>query len=213
MKKLLPFIFLTLLFNCDSDEEPARLKFTGQVVDGDAMFQTPLKNVWVKITYYNPTPSFIKTDSVLTDESGNYSFVVDNDPAIQLYTLDVQDDYWFGCTNFFQASRFQYIFRDVDREETNTSTLNVCMTGLVKLVFTKSSTSKDTVSVSGKVGIFRFFPTKVSRSMVIENYYFSNRVSSVDYDFKLRKENGEVVTWTTTAAVEPMVTKEVSVDF
>jgi hypothetical protein len=87
------------------------------------------------------------------------------------------------------------------------------MTGLVKLVFTKSSTSKDTVSVSGKVGIFRFFPTKVSRSMVIENYYFSNRVSSVDYDFKLRKENGEVVTWTTTAAVEPMVTKEVSVDF
>ena len=214
MKKLLPFILLTLLFNCDSDEEPTQLKFTGQVVDGDAIFHTPLKNVWVKIAWFNLTPSFIKTDSVLTDESGNYSFVVENDPAIRYYTIDVQDDYWFGCTDFFQPiSMLQHIFWNVDRDRTNTSTINACMTGLVKLVFTKSSTSKDTVSFSGKFGIFRSFPTRVSRSTVIENYYFSDKVKSVDYDFKLKKENGELVTWTTTATVEPMVTAEVNVNF
>src|SRR5687768_8055144 len=199
MKRILALVLLGSLFRCDSDDLVTSLVFKGQVRNGD--FSSPIQGIQVKIKYYGDSIfDLIKTDSTLTDDSGNYSFKILGDETIKQYSIQVRDEYYFQCNSMFPVVNGLNLPKGIDKREPNADTLDVCVTGKIKLVISKlDATAQDTLTVSSKIKLGSFniisYPKTIPNSTQWIEYYFTTTTTAVEYNFKLKKENGDITNW------------------
>ncbi|HOX81446.1 MAG TPA: hypothetical protein PLJ60_00950 [Chryseolinea sp.] len=218
MKKIFGLIFLGLLFGCEQEDLTPSLKFNGQIINGDLDSSTPLKDIKVKISYYGNGFHLLKIDSALTDDSGNYFFQILDEEAIQQYSIQIRDDYYFQCNSLFPIVNNFIIPKDINKAESNSDTLKVCLTGKIELFVTKLDVAaKDTLTVSSKLirGSLTFIssPTTILNSKQWSEYYFTKFFNVVEYNFKLKKENGEITNWSIEKEPQSQVTKELIITF
>ena len=221
MKNTLALVGLAfwLLLCCESNDVDAPIVFNGQIIDRDTNPSSPLKDVWTKIRYYGDGLSLLGADSVLSNEFGSYTFQIQNSEAIKQYSIEIQDDYFFKCNSFMRPVIGGFTLpKDIARTKANSDTINACVTGRVKLVFSKlDASAKDTLMVTSKIKIgsltFAENPTNVYGDTTLVEYFFSEKVSSVDYEFKLTKESGESTNWVLVESIEGRTTNELLVPF
>ena len=210
MKKIISLILVVVLFGCEQEYERPLLKFSGVVEDGATRF--PVANVWVRINLYGSAMNLLKSDSVLTNASGYYSFEFKDNGANQ-YVVMLEDDYRSPCYGVYQPVLLG-MNKNVTRGEEHIDNLESCMTGIVKLNLNKLTPSKkDTLVVFVMVGMVQTHVIKASESKSMSFPFYSDRLNSVRFEFAVIRENGEFPTWTQTEAVVPQATREVSVDF
>src|SRR6188768_1800143 len=196
MKKILALIVLGLLFKCESEEGTQILNFKGHIRNGDFTAPTPSKEIKVKISYYGNHLDLLTADSTRTDDSGNYFFKIPDNEAIRQYSIQVRDEYYFQCNGLSPVITDFIIPKDINKSKPNSDTLSVCVTGKIDLFITKSNlAAKDTLTVSSKTkrGSISFisYPATILKSTQWSEYYFTKNLTAVEYNFILKKQNGE----------------------
>ena len=216
-------VFLVLsffFFGCDPEDGSNSIVFTGNVRIGDQEPYLALKDAWVRVRWYGGSLDLVGADSVRTDASGNYTLETFDVATIRQYAVSIRDEYYFECSSFIQPVITDFkLPKDVASSKVNTDTLNVCMTGKVNMTLTKTDALvRDTLAITPKIRVspsltFIESPTTVHASGQLVYHFFTDRVSTVEYNFELRKEDGEITNWSTEISVEPQMTKTVSVTF
>jgi hypothetical protein len=219
-KRLLLLVLSFLLFACDSEDGSGSIVFTGNVRIGDQEPYLPLRDVLVKVRWYGGSLDLIGSDSVRTDASGNYTVTTFDDATVRQYAVSIRDEYYFECSSFIQPVITDFkLPKDVATSKVNTDTLNVCVTGVVSMTLAKTEElARDTLTITPKIRVspsltFIESPATVHASGQLVYHFFTDRVSTVEYNFELRKEDGETTNWTTEISVEPQMTESVSVTF
>lgn len=217
MKKIIGLIFLTLLFRCDTKDAIPELRFSGHVKDGDPSSSIKLANIKVNLFCFDSRSEIVKTDSTFTNEEGNYSFNITNeDSTITQYFIQIENDYIKKCSSFFPIDIL--IHRKVDELDLNSDTIEVCETGNIRLSVTKlNMETKDTLTINKTIKTNSadviLNSTIVTESKEWTDYYFTKSVIGIEYNFNIKRENGQLEAWSEYKAVEPKTTKELNVEF
>ena len=220
MKNYLLALLSFGLCTCASEVAEKRLTFNGHIMQGDVVPSVPLANVWIKIRLYGEALSLISADSMKTDVNGNYSFVFPDTESVKQYSVLLRDEYYFKCTSFILPELNDFILPDdIDRSTAISDTISACVTGKIKLRFTKLNTpAKDTLFVAPKVKLSPSitlieYPTTVFEEMEMVSCYFAKSVVSIEYHFQLKKESGEITTWTVSKDLEAQTTQQLDISF
>ncbi|MBX2964596.1 MAG: hypothetical protein KF845_00520 [Cyclobacteriaceae bacterium] len=220
MRKVFGLMLLSLLFSCETENLVPELKFNGLIKDGDLATTVPVSNIKVKIIYYGEGTDYISMDSTLTDSNGKYSFSKLNRDGIKKYFVHVDDEFIEKCNDPYPmpATRIFIFPKDVDELNVNHDTINICLTGKIKLTLTKLDvTAKDTLTISPvvktKSADIISISSKISESAQWTNQFFTKTVTSVEYKFSLKKENGEVTGWVIERDIQPRILDEIKIEF
>ncbi|QOI98780.1 MAG: hypothetical protein HRU69_15380, partial [Flammeovirgaceae bacterium] len=203
MRNILLLTLLTL-FACGNDELMNEVTFSGLVIETDTNDKKQLQGIKIDLL----VPVSIGIDSILqsttTDSEGKYLFQVDNlNNRFELYKIDISDAYYKRCIELLDPDMTSSGHRTIKRNSVNIWNLNACVTGKVETIVSKQSTlTKDTISivVSTKYPNGTYFtdsnPISVTHNKQWTNVYFYNVVRSVRYTIELKKENGDIISWT-----------------
>jgi hypothetical protein len=131
MKKILRFVLLGVLFACEHNDLTPTLIFNGQVINGDFDSPVAAKDIKVRIRYYGDNLNLLKTDSTVTDDSGNYYFRILDDEAFKQYSVQIKDEYYFQCNGMSPAvTDFVYPW-NIDKLNPNSNDFKICVTGKI----------------------------------------------------------------------------------
>lgn len=209
------------LIACENDEFGSAVSFSGQVTDNDSDNKPPL--VGAKIDLLVQTSLGIDTilSSTITDSKGKYRFQVEAlDDRFEYFKVDISDEYYKRCTELLTPDMTSSGHKAIERHSLNVWNLNSCVTGKIETIISKQSPlTKDTLNIVVGTkypnGTYLFVSDPISvtgNKQWTKDYYF-NVVRSVKYLIELKKENGDIISWTEERELKPKETIGLNIEF
>lgn len=209
------------LIACENDELSTGVTFSGQVVDADSNDKVPLQGIKIDLL----VPKSFGVDSIfqstITDTKGKYLFQIkDLDNNFTFFKIDVSDDYYKKCIELLAPDMTTSGHKTIQRNSLNVWNLNACVTGKVETIISKQSgLTKDTLRIV--VGtkypdgtyITDLNAISVSGNKQWTKFYYFNTVRSVKYLIELKKENGDILSWTEEKELNPKETIQFNINF
>lgn len=216
------FFLLALvgIIACETEEIRNGVTFSGQVIDADSPEKTFLQGIKIDLQ----VPISFSEDSILnstlTDSNGKYLFTIkDLDESFEFYKVEISDEYHKRCFELLKPDMTISGHKIIKRNAQNVWDLNSCVTGKVETSILKKSATKDTIRivVSTQYPRGTYFTdlnaVSVTDNKHWTNFYYYNGVRSVKYIIDLKKENGDIVSWTEEKELKPKETIKFDIEF
>lgn len=213
----LPVILLVIILTACSDEEVAKVKFSGTVTtlqdNGDV---GPVAGISVDIRLYN-NPLLMgdnaKKITVVTDEDGHYELIVPRG-KYNAYDVRVTDDYYRVCYGALEPLLLLFL-REME-PDTNTNDISVCLTSRYKIVLHNNSGSANSVTVATGGRIGNILMASGADIPVAEDTYihFLPNVVEVTFSFTIKNAAGEIIdTFHSTHVPVPGSTEVIDIEY
>jgi hypothetical protein len=218
------YIFLLTLLaivSCENDEPKKDILFSGQVIDSDSPDKISLQGIKIDLQVpISPIQDSI-INSTITNSNGRYFFTVkDLNEKFEFYKVEISDEYYKRCIELLTPDMTTSGHRTINRNTENVWDLNACLTGKVETIISRQSTlTKDTINiiVSTKYPSGTYFtdlnPISVTDNKQWTKVYYYNVVRSVKYIIELKKENGDIISWTEEKELIPKETVTFEIEF
>lgn len=220
MRYIFLLTLLTLL-SCENDRLLSKVSFSGQVIDTDSGDNTPLQGVNIDLLVPISTGIDSILQSTTTDSKGKYLFQIEDlADRFEYFKIDISNDYYKRCIELLTPDMTSSGHKTIDRNSVNVWNLNACVTGKIETIISKqSSLTKDTLNivVGTKYPNGTYFIDLNAISVTDDKQwtkaYYYNVVRSVKYQIELKKENGDIISWTEERELKPKETVVFNIDF
>lgn len=210
-----------LLLGCENDRLLNKVSFSGKVIDTDTADKVPLQGIQVDLLVQKSIGVDSILKSTITDSKGKYSFQVEDlDDYFQFYKVVISHEYYSGCFEPITPDMTISGHKSIKRTSVNIWNLNACVTGKVETTISKKSNlTKDTLSIvvstryPNNTYITDLNSITVTADTQWTKAYFYNVVRSVKYIIELKKENGEILSWTEEKELRPKEKIKFEIEF